>query len=218
MSPNCGKLGEMLDRSKNMLAFEILINNWELVLSLTVAFLAGAVAGLMFLAINKDKALKFGVKLDKPRKPAVKILFKILEKPQGVLKAVLFIFVVNLLGGAGMYATLGGILIVPPFLWLALIGLLVVLVVAKEPQRLPIAVPVVPFEVGAFIIASAGGVNIGINLFFGGDVGLAIREWLTLFYTLVIPMLSIAAFLEGILAHRVYIVRRKPLPEWLSEN
>lgn len=201
-----------------MLAFEILINNWELVLSLTVAFLAGAVAGLMFLAINKDKALKFGVKLDKPRKPAVKILFKILEKPQGVLKAVLFIFVVNLLGGAGMYATLGGILIVPPFLWLALIGLLVVLVVAKEPQRLPIAVPVVPFEVGAFIIASAGGVNIGINLFFGGDVGLAIREWLTLFYTLVIPMLSIAAFLEGILAHRVYIVRRKPLPEWLSEN
>ena len=201
-----------------MLDFQILINRWELVLALTSAFLAGAVAGLMFLAINKDKALKFGVKLDKLRKPVVKILFKILKKPQGALKAVLFIFVVNLLGGAGMYATVVGSLIIPPFLWLALIGLLVVLVVARYPERLPIAVPVVPFEVGAFIIASAGGVNIGINLFFGGDVGLAIREWVTLFYTLVIPLQFIAAFFEGILLHRVYIVQRKPLPEWLSKD
>ncbi|MEN4007450.1 MAG: hypothetical protein PQ975_10930 [Methanobacterium sp.] len=201
-----------------MLAFEILINNWELVLALIVAFLTGAVAGLMFLAINKDKALKFGVKLDKQRKPVIKILFKILEKPQGALKAVLFIFVVNLLGGAVLWATVSGLLIIPPFLWLASIGLLVVLVVAKEPQRLPIAIPVVPFEVGAFIVAATGGVNIGISLFLGGDVGLAIREWLTLFYTLVIPLQFIAAFFEGILAHRVYIVQRKPLPEWLSEN
>ncbi|MEN4007452.1 MAG: hypothetical protein PQ975_10920 [Methanobacterium sp.] len=201
-----------------MLAFEILINNWELVLALTLAFLAGAVAGLIFLIINKIKALKFGVKLDKQRKPVVKILFKILEKPQGALKAVLFIFVTNLLGGAGLWATASGFLIIPPFLWLALIGLLVVLVVAKEPQRLPIAIPVVPFEVGAFIVAATGGVNIGISLFLGGDAGLAIREWLTLFYTLVIPLQFIAAFFEGILAHRVYIVQRKPLPEWLSEN
>ncbi|MEN4020163.1 MAG: hypothetical protein PQ967_05755 [Methanobacterium sp.] len=175
-------------------------------------------AGLIFLIINKIKALKFGVKLDKQRKPVVKILFKILEKPQGALKAVLFIFVTNLLGGAGLWATASGFLIIPPFLWLALIGLLVVLVVAKEPQRLPIAIPVVPFEVGAFIVAATGGVNIGISLFLGGDAGLAIREWLTLFYTLVIPLQFIAAFFEGILAHRVYIVQRKPLPEWLSEN
>jgi uncharacterized membrane protein SpoIIM required for sporulation len=201
-----------------MLAFQILINRWELVLSLTFAFLAGVGSGLMFLAINKDKALKFGVKLDKLRKPVVKILFKILEKPQGVLKAVLFIFVLNLLGGAVLWATVSGLLIVPPFLWLALLGLLVVLVVAKEPQRLLIAIPVVPFEIGAFIIAATGGVNMGINLFFSGDIVLAIREWLTLFYTLVIPLQFIAAFLEGILVHRVYIVQRKPLPEWLSEN
>ncbi len=201
-----------------MLAFQILINRWELVLALTAAFLAGAVAGLMFLAINKDKALKFGVKLDKLRKPVVKIIFEILEKPQGAFKAVLFIFVLNLLGGAVLWATVSGLLIIPPFLWLALMGLLVVLVVAKEPQRLPIAIPVVPFEVGAFIVAATGGVNIGINLFFGGDIVLAIREGLTLFYTLVIPLQLIAAFLEGILAHRVYIVQRKPLPEWLSEN
>ncbi|MEW6654331.1 MAG: hypothetical protein AB1394_12825, partial [Bacteroidota bacterium] len=152
-----------------MFAFQILINRWELVLALTAAFLAGAAAGLMFLVINKDKALRFGVKLDKFRKPVVKILFKILEKPQGVLKAVLFIFVVNLLGGAVFWSTVSGLLIVPPFLWMALIGLLVVLVVAKEPQRLPITIPVVPFEIGAFIIAATGGVNIGINLFFGGD-------------------------------------------------
>jgi hypothetical protein len=130
----------------------------------------------------------------------------------------LFIFVVNLLGGAVLWATASGLLIIPPFLWLALIGLLVVLVVAKEPQRLPIAIPVVPFEVGAFIVAATGGVNIGISLFLGGDAGLAIREWLTLFYTLVIPLQFIAAFFEGILAHRVYIVQRKPLPEWLLED
>jgi uncharacterized membrane protein SpoIIM required for sporulation len=201
-----------------MLAFEILINNWELVLALIVAFLTGAVAGLMFLAINKDKALKFGVKLDKLRKPVIKVLFEILEKPQGALKAVLFIFVVNLLGGAGLWATASGLLIIPPFLWFVLTGLLVVLVVVKEPQRLPIAIPVVPFEIAAFLVAATGGVNIGINLFFGGDVGLAIREWIILVYTLVIPLQFIAAFLEGILAHRVYIVQRKPLPEWLSKD
>ncbi len=116
-----------------MLAFEILINNWELLIALTSAFLAGVVAGLMFLVINKVKTLKFGEKLDKLRKPVAKLLFKILKKPQGVLKAVLFIFVVNLLGGVVIHATVLGGLIVPPFLWLALTGLLVVLVVAEEP-------------------------------------------------------------------------------------
>ncbi|MBZ1348220.1 MAG: hypothetical protein KYQ20_00390 [Candidatus Nealsonbacteria bacterium] len=201
-----------------MSAFEILINNWELVVALTFAFLVGAIAGLMFLAINKDKALKFGVKVDQLRKPVGKTLFKILRKPQGVFKAILFIFAVNLIGGAGMYATLGGVLIVPLLLWLALVGLLVVLVVVKEPQRLPVAIRVVPFEIGAFIVAGVGGMNIGINLFFGGDVGLAIREWITLFYTLVIPLQFIGALFEGIMAHRVYIVQQKPLPEWLSED
>ncbi|MCL0049180.1 hypothetical protein M1O13_04675 [Dehalococcoidia bacterium] len=201
-----------------MLAFEILIDRWQLALFVTFAFLIGAMAGLMFLAINKDKALKFGVKLERHRKPVIKPLFEILEKPRGALKAVLFIFVVNLLGGAGLWATASGLVIIPPFLWLAMIGLLVVLVVARYPERLVIAVPVVPFEVGAFIIAATGGVNIGINLFFGGDVGLAIREWLILVYTLVIPLQFIAAFFEGILVHRVYIVQQKPLPEWLSED
>ncbi|MCL0057876.1 hypothetical protein M1N05_02265 [Dehalococcoidales bacterium] len=201
-----------------MLAFEILIDRWQLALFVTFAFLIGAMAGLVFLAINKDKALKFGVKLDQHRKPVIKPLFEIVKKPRGALKAVLFIFVVNLLGGAGLWATASGLLIIPPFLWLAMIGLLVVLVVARYPERLPIAVPVVPFEVGAFIIAATGGVNIGINLFFGGDVGLAIREWITLFYTLIIPLQFIAAFFEGILVHRVYIVQQKPLPEWLSED
>jgi len=201
-----------------MLTFQILIDRWELLLALTAAFLAGAIAGLIFLAISKEKALKFGVKLDKLRKPVARLLFKILEKPQGTLKAVLFIFVLNLLGGVFLHATVGGVLIIPPFLQLALLGSFVVLVLAKEPQRLPIAIPVIPFEIAAIIVAATGGVNIGISLFFGGDVGLAIREWLTLFYTLVIPLLFIAAFLEGVLAHRVYIVQRKPLPEWLSED
>jgi len=201
-----------------MSAFEILINRWELTVALTVTFLVGAMTGLMFLVINKNKALKFGVKLDKLRKPAVKIIFKILEKPQSAFKAVLFIFVLNLIAGAGLWSTGSGLLIIPPFLWLALLGLLTVLVIAKEPQRLPIAIPVVPFEIAAFIVAATGGVNIGISLFFGGDAGLAIREWITLFYTLVIPLQFIAAFLEGILAHRVYIVQRKPLPEWLLED
>ncbi|MEW6189036.1 MAG: hypothetical protein AB1466_02820 [Actinomycetota bacterium] len=126
--------------------------------------------------------------------------------------------VINLIGGAGFWASLGGILMGPPFLWLALLGLLVVLVVARYQERLPIAVPVVPFEIGAFIVASTGGVNMGINIFFGGDVGLAVREWAVLFYTLVIPLQFIGAFFEGVMAHRVYMVQRKPLPEWLLEE
>jgi len=109
-------------------------------------------------------------------------------------------------------------LIVIPFLWLALLGLLVVLVVRRYPERLVIAIPVVPFEIGAFIVAGAGGINIGINLFFSGDIGLAIKEWITLFCNLVIPLQFIGAFFEGILAHRVYIVKRKPLPEWLLKG
>ena len=137
----------------------------------------------------------------------------------------MFIFVVNLLGGAGLYATLGGSLIVPPFLWLALLGFLIVLVIAKEPQRLPIAILVTPFEIGAFIVAATGGVNIGISLFFGGDLGLAIREWLILFYTLVIPLLFIAALLEGMLVTYLATpqIKNKLLgcgrsPLWLIES
>ena len=91
-----------------MLAFQILINRWELVLALTFAFLTGAVAGLLFLAIDKDKALKFGVKVDKLRKPAAKIIFKLLKKPQGVFKTVLFIFGLTLINGAVLWATGSG--------------------------------------------------------------------------------------------------------------
>ena len=201
-----------------MLAFEILIDRWELALSLTSAFLVGTVAGLLFLAVNRDKALKLAEKLQRLRKPVIKFLFETLKKPQGAFRAVLLIFAVNLIGGAVLWATVGGSLIVLPFLWLALLGLLVVLVSARYREVLPMTLAVVPFEIGAFIVASTGGVNIGINLFFNGDVSLALREWITLFYTLVIPLQFIGAFFEGTMTHRVYVVQRKPLPEWLLKD
>ena len=69
-----------------MLAFEILIDQWELVMTLIGSFLFGALVGVIFLAINKDKAVKFGVKLDKLRRPAAKIIFNFLKKPWGVFK------------------------------------------------------------------------------------------------------------------------------------
>lgn len=50
-----------------MRAFQILINRWELSLLLVFAFLIGAISGIVFLAINKEKGVKFGEKLDQMR-------------------------------------------------------------------------------------------------------------------------------------------------------
>ncbi|MEW6189035.1 MAG: hypothetical protein AB1466_02815 [Actinomycetota bacterium] len=76
---------------QDMSVIRILINRWELTLSLTLAFLAGTMLGLILLAVNKDRALKLGENLDKSRKSVVKIIFEILGKPHGAFKAVLCI-------------------------------------------------------------------------------------------------------------------------------
>lgn len=201
-----------------MEALNILFAKWELLLILIGAFVVGFGGGEILFAVSKVKALKWAERLDSLRKPIIKILYKILHHPYGSFKAVMFIFGVNLTIAAFFHHTVGGTLIVPPFLILALAGLLVSLVMKKYPERLPLVIVVVPFEIGAFVVAAVGGVGIGLNFFSGGDVWLAIREWATLFFTLVIPLQFIAAFWEGVLLHRLFVVQGRAWPEWLFDD
>lgn len=201
-----------------MLALSILFDKWALLLALISAFVVGFLGGETLFKLNKVKALDWADRLDRTRELLIKRLYKILHQPHGNLRAAMFIFGVNLAIGAFGHHTVGGILIVPSFLILAVIGLLASLTMKKYPERLSLIVVVVPFEIGAYVVAAVGGVGIGLNVFGSGDVWLAIREWATLFITLVVPLQFIAAFFEGVLLHRLFVVQGRPWPRWLFDE
>lgn len=203
-----------------MVILNILLDKWELLSALISAFIVGFLGGEAFFRLSKVRALNWAERLDSlgGRKPLFKIIYKILRQPHGALKTILFIFGVNLTLGALLYHTVGGILIAPPFFNLIAGGLLVSLTMKRYPERVPLYVIVVPFEISAYIIAAVGGVGIGLNLFGGGNVAFAVWEWITLFTTMVMPIQFIAAFFEGILLHRLFVVQGRPWPQWLFDE
>jgi len=191
---------------------EILIDHWKLALILTAVFLGAVFGTWVLLAANRDRALRLADKLDRKRKNST-LLYKVLLEPHGALKATIFVFVNNLLASLLLFS-LGGLLLVPPPLYLVLAGRLGVLILAKYPERRkPALLLVVPIEVGAFILASMGGMGVAMSLLTGGDVTLAGREWMRLFLDLAVPLLFIAAVFEGVGLHRIYIRGGTPLPE-----
>ena len=203
-----------------MMVLNILFDKWELLSALIFAFIVGFLGGEAFFRLSKVRALYWAERLDSlgGRKPLFKIIYKILRQPHGVLKTIPFIFGINLTLGALLYHTVGGVLIVPPFLILCLVGLLVNLTMKKYPERVPLYVIVVPFEISAFIVAAIGGVGIGLNLLGGGNVVFAVWEWIILFITIVMPIQFIAALFEGILLHRFFVVQGRPWPRWLFDE
>lgn len=200
-----------------MTALDILLEKWDLFLALVGAFIVGFVGGEILFRVKKVKALEWAEQLDSRRKFVAKPLFKIVQQSRGMIKAVFFIFGVNLIGAAFFAHTVCGVLIVIPFIHLALAGLLISLVMRRYPERLPLVI-LIPFEIGAFVVAGVGGVSIGLSVFTGGDTLIAIREWATLFFIIVIPLQFIAAFGEAVLLHRLFILQGRPWPQWLLEE
>ena len=193
-----------------MSALEILANKWQLALALFLAFASGLAAGQIIFWINKEKAFNLVDWLDAKRKPFIQILYNLLKQPHGVVKSIGFIFGVNLLGASLLQHTLGGLLIAPPFVYLFIGGLLISLIVRRYPERLLITVIVAPFEFGAFVIAATGGVNMGLSLWGGKEIAIALQDWAVLFLVLVVPLQFLNGLLEGWLAHRLFISQKKP--------
>lgn len=201
-----------------MPALDILVSKWQLTLALVSAFVVGLAVGQILFAFNKDRAFRLADWLDTKRKPFIKVLHRLLHQPRGVVKAIVFIFAVNLFGASLLHHTIGGLLIAPPFVLLFTGGLLISLLVKRYPERLLITAVVAPFEFGAFVVAATGGVNIGLSLLVSGQTALAIREWAILFSVLVVPLQFLNAFWEGVLAHRLFIIQKKPWPQWLFDE
>ncbi len=179
-------------------------------LALILAYFTGLAAGQIIFRINKDKAFMVLDWLEAKRKPIVEILYNLLHQPKGAVKAIAFIFAVNLLGASLFQHTLGGLLIAPPFLYLFIGGLLVSIILRRHPERSLITLIVAPFEFGAFVIAATGGVSMGLSLWGGNDITLAFQDWVKLFLMLVMPLQLVGAFWEGWLGYRQFIVQKKP--------
>ncbi len=200
-----------------MPAWDVLSGKWPLVLALLTAFGAGLIAAQILYFTARDFARDVLDRLEARRKPVVKLLYTLLHQRMGTAKAIAFIFVVNVLGASLFQHTLGGLLILPPFGFLFMGGLLIGLIVRKYPERLWTTVIVSPFEFGAFVAAATGGVNMGLSIWVG-DVGLAVREWGILFLTLVVPLQFLNALLEGMLAARAARAERESWPEGLLDE
>jgi hypothetical protein len=166
-----------------MLALNILLEEWPVVLALVGTFVVGLVVALLLFVLDKERALRVVDALDRRRQSLIQLLHRLLLQPRGIMKALAFIFAVNLFGASLFQHTIGGLLIVPPFIFLFTGGLLIGLLVQRYPERRVITAVVAPFEFGAFVVAATGGIGIGSQLWSGGDVAAAVQEWAILFVT-----------------------------------
>jgi len=200
-----------------MTALSILTDHWLIVSALAAFFFGGVGVAFLTLAADRNKALIHAERIDRKRKNST-IIYKLLLKQHGALKAVLFIFANNT-AAALIWFSIGGVLLILPFVMLALSGYILILMLAKYRERMTLILfTMLPFEIGAFFVASVAGLNIGQEIFFGGDPASALKEWAIPFFSLAVPMLFIAAIFEGIGLHRIYIVQNYPLPDKVMES
>lgn len=196
-----------------MSALGIVADRMGLLVVYVMVFLVSYLSAEVFYRVRRDRAIAWGIRLDKGRKPLIRIIHRAMNKRYGILHAVVVIFLINLAGGALIWSTIGGILIVFPFLHSALIGFLVNLVLKIYPERRHwLVVPNVLFEVGAFMVAALGGVSIGLSILGGTGVSLAVQQWAVLFFRVVVPLQIVAAICEGLLLHQIHFVRKHPWP------
>lgn len=202
-----------------MNAISILSGYKMLFATLVLTFITGLIIGEFIFRVNKDKALRWGEKLDGKRDAFVKIVHKNITKPWGTCRIIGLIFLVNLWGGAFIWSSIGGALLIIPFIHNIILGILTALVLRRFPERINwLTVPNIVFEVAAFIIAAIGGMNIGLSFWNGSSTYLAIKEWGILFITLVIPCQIVAAVFEGYLFRRIYVIEKHPWPRDISKN
>jgi uncharacterized membrane protein SpoIIM required for sporulation len=194
-----------------MAALRILAEHWLVLTGLVATFAVAVVACVVRVQAGRDRALDLARRIDKRRKNTA-VVYRVLSRPGGALKASMVVFVTNVLA-ALLWVTADGILLIPPFLYMIVFARYLVMTVALYPERRRLAVAVTPFEAGAFIIAAVAGVNLGVGLFFGDGIQPALDEGVILWLTLVLPLLVVAAILEGFGLHRLYVVQGHPMPE-----
>lgn len=200
-----------------MNSFKILIENWKIIVMLFSLFIISYICGQILFIVNKDFALKILEKLDSPREKIVKIICKYLFMPYGVVRAIIFIFFVNIIGGALIWSSIGGVFLVIPFIHNIMTGSLTGLVLKKYPERVNwLTLFNVFFEISAFICAAVVGIQIGMSILGTANVYLSITKWSEVFLTVVIPIQFIGAVFEGLLFKKLFIEKNIPLPYGLS--
>ena len=202
-----------------MKSLEILSREWLLFLIFIIMFVSGLVIAELFYRLKREKATKLGEKLDGLRDVHIRLIRKNLTKSFGILRIILLIFAMNLFGGALIWSSIGGLLVVVPFFYYFLIGFLTNLVLKRYPERINwLTFPNIFFEVAAFMVAAIGAVNIGLSIFGPTNLLTALKEWALLFITVVVPLQIIAAIFEGFLFNKIFIVQKNPWPRGTSEN
>ncbi len=182
-------------------------------------FIASYLGAEFIYRTRKAQATEWGEKLDGGRKPLIGLIYKNMKKPCGFFRAVVIMFVINLFGGAFLWSTIGGIFIVFPFVHYILIGFLVNLALKRFPERKHwLVIPNIIFEVGAFMVAALGSVQVGLSIVGGGDISLAVYQWSLVFVKLVIPLQIIAAIFEALLLHQIHVVKKHPWPHGISDQ
>jgi len=198
-------------------ALEIVRAEWMLVASFAAVFTVGYVAAEVLCIIDRDRTVRVGTSLDGGRKRLIAVVHDNIYKDFGVVRAILVIFAINFVGGALFWSTLGGMLIVFPFVHYALLGFLISSVSKAYPERFNwLTVGNIVLEVGAFMVAAVGGIRLGLSVFVGGEPLAALARWANLLFVLVIPSLLIAAVFEGFLFRRLHMVEGRPWPHGIG--
>ena len=202
-----------------MSALAILSERSMLLLIFVMIFLVSYLAAEIFYRLRREQALALGEKLDSGRKPLIRIIYQNMEKSHGIFRAAAIMFLINIVGGALIWSTIGGVFIIFPFLHYIILAFLINLALKIYPERRHwIVVPNIIFEVAAFMVAAVGSVYIGLSIFGRGDITLAVYQWGVLFIKLVVPLQISAAIAEALLLRQIHYVKKHPWPYGISEG
>ncbi len=202
-----------------MSSLQVLYGDWKLIIILLSLFIVSYIFGKILYVSNINLALNIIEKLDTPRKKIVKIICKNLFMPYGVIRIIFIIFVVNLFGGAFIWSSIGGVLLVIPFIHNIMTGTLTGILLKRYPERVNwVTFFNIVFEIGAFICAAIGGIRIGLSILGYGNVLSSIVSWSMIFFTVVIPLQFVGAIFEGFLFKILYIEKNISLPYGLVKK
>lgn len=187
----------------------VLAERWPIALGLVAAFAAGAGVGWVRLRADRERQLERAERF--ADRAAAKGIYERLRRPHGLLRAIAWIFLVNTVS-ASLGGLLGGVTLVVPFVWLGGIGRMLVLTLARRPEKRRLTALVAPPELTALVLAGTGGVHVGIAVLHGNAVAVAARPALILFASATVPLLVLAAVVEGVGLHRKHVVRGEAPP------
>ncbi len=176
-----------------MSSLQVLYGDWKLIIILLSLFIVSYIFGKILYVSNINLALNIIEKLDTPRKKIVKIICKNLFMPYGVIRIIFIIFVVNLFGGAFIWSSIGGVLLVIPFIHNIMTGTLTGILLKRYPR-------------------------IGLSILGYGNVLSSIVSWSMIFFTVVIPLQFVGAIFEGFLFKILYIEKNISLPYGLVKK